>query len=69
MAELITAADLGIDTTTDQGLFDWLLASILFGRPVPQKVAATAFHRFKLAQAGGKTLRSLRGINGGLRLR
>jgi hypothetical protein len=27
MAALITAADLGIDTTTDQGLFDWLLAS------------------------------------------
>jgi endonuclease III len=26
MAALITAADLGIDTTTDQGLFDWLLA-------------------------------------------
>ena len=47
MAELITAADLGIDTTTDQGLFDWLLASLLFGRPVPQKAAATAFRRFK----------------------
>ncbi|HWG60100.1 MAG TPA: hypothetical protein VG253_00170 [Streptosporangiaceae bacterium] len=47
MVALITAADLGIDTTTDQGLFDWLLASILFGRPVPQKVAATAFRRFK----------------------
>jgi len=24
MAALITAADLGIDTSTDQGLFDWL---------------------------------------------
>ena len=47
MAALITAADLGIDTNTDQGLFDWLLASILFGRPVPQKVAASAFDRFK----------------------
>lgn len=47
MAELITAADLGIDTTTDQGLFDWLLASMLFGRPVPQKAAASAFRRFK----------------------
>jgi hypothetical protein len=34
MAALITAADLGIDTTSDQGLFDWLLASVLFGRPV-----------------------------------
>src|ERR1700722_20226341 len=47
MAALITAADLDIDTTTDQGLFDWLLASLLFGRPVPQKTAATAFHRFQ----------------------
>jgi endonuclease III len=25
MAALITAADLGIDTRTDQGLFDWLV--------------------------------------------
>ena len=47
MAALITATDLGIDTTTDQGLFDWLLASMLFGRPVPQTAAASAFHRFK----------------------
>jgi hypothetical protein len=47
MAALITAADLGIDTTTDQGLFDWLLASMLFGRPVPQQAAASAFCRFK----------------------
>jgi hypothetical protein len=47
MAALISAGDLGIDTSTDQGLFDWLLASILFGRPAPQKVAATAFRKFK----------------------
>src|ERR1700678_2451947 len=47
MAALITAADLGIDTSTDQGLFDWLLASLLFGRPVQQQVAARAFHTFK----------------------
>ena len=47
MAELITAADLGIDTNTDQGIFDWLLASLLFGRPVPQKIAARAFQKFK----------------------
>jgi 3-methyladenine DNA glycosylase/8-oxoguanine DNA glycosylase len=47
MAALITAADLGIDTTTDQGLFDWLLASLLFGRPVPQQAAATAFQKFR----------------------
>ena len=47
MAALITAVDLGIDTKTDQGLFDWLLASLLFGRPVPQKVGASAYRRFK----------------------
>jgi endonuclease III len=47
MAALITAADLGINTGTDQGLFDWLLASLLFGRPVPQKAAASAFQKFK----------------------
>jgi hypothetical protein len=47
MTALITAADLGIDTTTDQGLFDWLLASLLFGRPVPQQAAASAFQKFK----------------------
>jgi hypothetical protein len=47
MAELITAADLGIDTTSDQGLFDWLLASVLFGRPVPQQTAANAFRKFR----------------------
>jgi endonuclease III len=47
MAALITAADLHIDTSTDQGLFDWLLASLLFGRPVPQQTAASAFRKFK----------------------
>jgi endonuclease III len=47
MAALITAADLGIDTSTDQGLFDWLLASLLFGRPVQQQVAARVFRKFK----------------------
>jgi endonuclease III len=47
MAALITAADLGIDVTTDQGLFDWFLASLLFGRPVPQEAAASAFRKFK----------------------
>jgi endonuclease III len=47
MTELITAADLGVDTATDQGLFDWFLASLLFGRPVPQKAAASAFRRFR----------------------
>ena len=47
MASLISPSDLDIDMTTDQGLFDWLLASILFGRPVPQKTAATAFRQFK----------------------
>jgi 3-methyladenine DNA glycosylase/8-oxoguanine DNA glycosylase len=47
MTTLITAADLGIDPTTDQGLFDWLLASLLFGRPVPQQAAASAFEKFR----------------------
>jgi endonuclease III len=47
MAELITATDLGIDTGTDQGLFDWLLASMLFGRPVQQQAAARAYRKFK----------------------
>jgi hypothetical protein len=47
MAALITAADLGIDVTTDQGLFDWFLASLLFGRPVPQEAAASAFRKFR----------------------
>jgi endonuclease III len=47
MAALITAADLGIDTRTDQGLFDWLLASLLFGRPVQQQTAARAYRKFK----------------------
>jgi hypothetical protein len=47
MAALITAADLGIDTATDQGLFDWLLASLLFGRPVPHQAAVSAFRKFK----------------------
>jgi hypothetical protein len=47
MATLTTAADLGIDTATDQGLFDWFLASLLFGRPVPQAAAASAYRKFK----------------------
>jgi endonuclease III len=47
MPALITAADLGIDVTTDQGLFEWFLASLLFGRPVPQEAAASAFRKFK----------------------
>jgi endonuclease III len=46
MTELISAGDLGVDTSTDQGLFDWFLASLLFGRPVPQKAAASAFRKF-----------------------
>jgi 3-methyladenine DNA glycosylase/8-oxoguanine DNA glycosylase len=47
MAALITATDLGVDTSTDQGLFDWFLASLLFGRPVPQKAAASAFQKLR----------------------
>jgi hypothetical protein len=36
MAALITAADRGMDTTTDQGLFDWTTTTALarpMGRP------------------------------------
>jgi len=36
MATLTAAADLGIDTANAQGLFDWFLASLLFGRSGPQ---------------------------------
>lgn len=43
----LTATDLGIDPGTDQGMFDWLLASMLFGRPVPQRTAAAAYAKFK----------------------
>jgi hypothetical protein len=47
MNSQLTAADLGIDASTDQGMFDWLLASMLFGRPVPQRTAASAYAKFK----------------------
>jgi endonuclease III len=47
MSSQLTAADLGIDPSTDQGMFDWLLASILFGRPVPQRTAGSAYAKFK----------------------
>jgi hypothetical protein len=47
MADLVSAKDLGIDTNTDQGLFDWFLASMLFGRPVPQSTAVSSWHRLQ----------------------
>jgi len=47
MTALMTATDLGVDTSTDQGLFYWFLASLLFGRPVPQEAAASAFRKFR----------------------
>jgi endonuclease III len=47
MDSQLTAADLGIDPSTDQGMFDWLLASMLFGRPVPQRTAANAYAKLK----------------------
>jgi len=46
VSSLITAADLGIDPSTDQGMFAWFLASLLFGRPVPQSTAASAYSKF-----------------------
>ncbi|MBC7442243.1 MAG: DNA methylase [Ramlibacter sp.] len=38
----MTAADLGLDLTegADDQLFRWFLASLLFGRPIQQEVAA-----------------------------
>ena len=47
MNSQLTAADLGVDPSTDQGMFDWLLASMLFGLPVPQRTAASAYAKFK----------------------
>ena len=40
MSEHISSEDLGLDATTDAGLFGWFLASLLFGRPIQQEVAA-----------------------------
>ncbi|WP_412161676.1 hypothetical protein [Curtobacterium flaccumfaciens] len=40
----ISAANLNLDMTTDEGVFGWLLASLLFGRPVQQEVAAHTWH-------------------------
>ena len=38
-----TAKDLGLDVTTDDGLYGWFLASLLFGRPVQESVAIQAW--------------------------
>ena len=62
MAELITAADFGTNTSTDHGLFDWLLASLLFGRPVPQKAAASAFQKFKADGWDSDRLQRFKGV-------
>jgi endonuclease III len=48
----VTARELGINTSTDQGLFDWLLAALLFGRPIPQSIAVGTWRRL---QADGWT--------------
>ncbi|QVG65580.1 hypothetical protein JG551_003017 [Curtobacterium flaccumfaciens pv. flaccumfaciens] len=53
----ISAADLGLDMTTDEGVFGWLLASLLFGRPVQQEVAAHTWHL--LLEAGYTTAEQL----------
>ncbi len=41
-----TAADLGLDLEAGEPdqLFKWFLASLLFGRPVQQEVAANTWH-------------------------
>jgi endonuclease III len=52
MTEHLTAADLGLDMATDEGLFGWFVASLLFGRPVQQTVAANTW---KLFQQDGYT--------------
>ena len=46
MATQIGAVELGLDTHTDEGLFGWFLASLLFGRPVAPKLAAASWRRF-----------------------
>jgi len=43
MSEHSTAEDLGLDLTTDDGLYGWFLASLLFGRPVQESVAIQAW--------------------------
>jgi hypothetical protein len=46
MTEQIGAKELQLDTRTEKGLFGWFLASLLFGRPVSQKLAALSWQRF-----------------------
>lgn len=43
MSEHSTAKDLGLDLATDDGLYGWFLASLLFGRPVQESVAIQAW--------------------------
>jgi endonuclease III len=48
----IRSSDLGIDLRTrrESALFKWLLACLLFGKPIQQEVAARAYH--ELVKAG-----------------
>lgn len=46
MSKQIGADDLGIDTRSEQGMFEWFLASLLFGRPVSPELAAASWRRF-----------------------
>lgn len=39
----VTARDLGIEVTDDLGLFRWLLASFLMGKPIRSTVAVKAY--------------------------
>lgn len=57
--DTIEAPELGIDLAarTEQGLFQWLLASLLFGRPIQQELGQRAFQA--LAAAGIDSLDKL----------
>jgi endonuclease III len=46
--KLIRAGDLGIDlgAGTEKALFRWLLACLLFGKPIQQEIARNAFLEF-----------------------
>ncbi|GAA4679355.1 HhH-GDP family DNA glycosylase [Frondihabitans cladoniiphilus] len=72
MADDLGPHDLDIDLDTDdptpQALYRWLLASVLFGRPVQQKVAADTYRVLidhgltspaKFAEVGRERLRGM----------
>ena len=52
MTNHLRASDLDLDTKTDDGLFGWFLASLLFARPIQEQVAA---HAWRVLIADGFT--------------